>query len=531
MNPETADWSGFQYNNPDSAKKKMGQDHHLVELLWQNGQVVMHSQTNRKPSPNRGDPRQPPCRHDDWGARAVGSVGNTCSTIQDDEMEGWIHCPVEDSFEKEFCSQFFGDIPLQNPMDVDKPIRQSEHDKAVNLGSAIGSSQHPNTRNGTMVPDVPGSQMPPPRFQFPDPTRPVYDNSSGGSQKIINFSQFAPPLKSSGVLSQVDVWECSGMTVGSSRCGSNQIPNELPDQSHASSSGVGTAGPLSTGLVQEGDCNLLSSFQIEGRKTDTLEPTLTSSSGGSGSSFRGTVKQGVDAGVGPKRKGREGEESECQSEALEIETSGGKKLITRSGRSTRKSRAAEVHNLSERRRRDRINKKMKALQELIPHCNKTDKASMLDEAIEYLKSLQLQLQVMWMGGGGMAPMMFPGALHYMSSMSMAICPPTMPTVHGNIHMPRIPMVNQSFPGAPTMSQGMFGQTPVLNPMNFPNQMLNPSFPEQFARYMAMHNIQAPPQPGKMFKFDDQGAQQNQTNSPSGSSSGRAADGASSGKIG
>lgn len=36
---------------------------------------------------------------------------------------------------------------------------------------------------------------------------------------------------------------------------------------------------------------------------------------------------------------------------------------------------------------------MRALQELIPHCNKTDKASMLDEAIEYLKSLQLQVQV------------------------------------------------------------------------------------------------------------------------------------------
>nr|GEY31852.1 phytochrome interacting factor 3 [Tanacetum cinerariifolium] len=57
-----------------------------------------------------------------------------------------------------------------------------------------------------------------------------------------------------------------------------------------------------------------------------------------------------------------------------------------------RSRAAEVHNLSERRRRDRINEKMKALQELIPRCNKSDKASMLDEAIEYLKSLQMQVQ-------------------------------------------------------------------------------------------------------------------------------------------
>nr|CAB3460145.1 unnamed protein product [Digitaria exilis] len=39
-------------------------------------------------------------------------------------------------------------------------------------------------------------------------------------------------------------------------------------------------------------------------------------------------------------------------------------------RSNKRSRTAEVHNLSERRRRDRINEKMRALQELIPNCNK-----------------------------------------------------------------------------------------------------------------------------------------------------------------
>ncbi|KAG5540204.1 hypothetical protein RHGRI_020435 [Rhododendron griersonianum] len=38
-------------------------------------------------------------------------------------------------------------------------------------------------------------------------------------------------------------------------------------------------------------------------------------------------------------------------------------------------------------------KKMKALQNLIPNSNKTDKASMLDDAIEYLKQLQLQVHV------------------------------------------------------------------------------------------------------------------------------------------
>ncbi|XAR50005.1 hypothetical protein NMG60_11004206 [Bertholletia excelsa] len=62
--------------------------------------------------------------------------------------------------------------------------------------------------------------------------------------------------------------------------------------------------------------------------------------------------------------------------------------------STRRNRAAAVHNLSERRRRDRINQKMKALQKLVPNASKTDKASMLDEVIDYLKQLQAQVQIL-----------------------------------------------------------------------------------------------------------------------------------------
>uniref|UniRef100_A0A0D3G0E7 BHLH domain-containing protein n=1 Tax=Oryza barthii TaxID=65489 RepID=A0A0D3G0E7_9ORYZ len=79
---------------------------------------------------------------------------------------------------------------------------------------------------------------------------------------------------------------------------------------------------------------------------------------------------------------------------------------------TRRSRSAEFHNFSERRRRDRINEKLKALQELLPNCTKTDKVSMLDEAIDYLKSLQLQLQMLVMGKG-MAPVVPPELQQYM----------------------------------------------------------------------------------------------------------------------
>ncbi|RWR80646.1 transcription factor UNE10 isoform X3 [Cinnamomum micranthum f. kanehirae] len=61
---------------------------------------------------------------------------------------------------------------------------------------------------------------------------------------------------------------------------------------------------------------------------------------------------------------------------------------------TKRNKAAAVHNQSERKRRDRINQRMKTLQKLVPNSSKTDKASMLDEVIEYLKQLQAQVQMM-----------------------------------------------------------------------------------------------------------------------------------------
>ncbi|GAB2289684.1 hypothetical protein Dimus_023992 [Dionaea muscipula] len=87
-----------------------------------------------------------------------------------------------------------------------------------------------------------------------------------------------------------------------------------------------------------------------------------------------------------------------QEEELETKSQPGR------GHSRRKGRASATHNQSERRRRDRINQKMKALQKLVPNARKTDKASMLEEVIEHLKQLQAQVQMM---SAGSIPVMMP----------------------------------------------------------------------------------------------------------------------------
>ncbi|XP_020084714.1 transcription factor UNE10 [Ananas comosus] len=84
-----------------------------------------------------------------------------------------------------------------------------------------------------------------------------------------------------------------------------------------------------------------------------------------------------------------------------------KREAGRSSSSAKKSRAAAVHNQSERKRRDRINQRMNTLQKLVPNSSKTDKASMLDEVIEYVKQLQAQAQMMNRMSGMLMPMTMP----------------------------------------------------------------------------------------------------------------------------
>ncbi|KAL3621247.1 hypothetical protein CASFOL_036159 [Castilleja foliolosa] len=63
----------------------------------------------------------------------------------------------------------------------------------------------------------------------------------------------------------------------------------------------------------------------------------------------------------------------------------------------RRGQATDSHSLAERVRREKISERMKFLQDLVPGCNKiTGKAGMLDEIINYVQSLQRQVEFLSM---------------------------------------------------------------------------------------------------------------------------------------
>uniref|UniRef100_A0A5B6YPN7 Putative transcription factor UNE12-like n=1 Tax=Davidia involucrata TaxID=16924 RepID=A0A5B6YPN7_DAVIN len=74
----------------------------------------------------------------------------------------------------------------------------------------------------------------------------------------------------------------------------------------------------------------------------------------------------------------------------------------------RRGQATDPHSIAERLRRERIAERIRALQELVPSVNKTDRATMLDEIVDYVKFLRLQVKVLSMsrlgGAGAVAPL-------------------------------------------------------------------------------------------------------------------------------
>ncbi|OIV91040.1 hypothetical protein TanjilG_17000 [Lupinus angustifolius] len=164
-----------------------------------------------------------------------------------------------------------------------------------------------------------------------------------------------------------------------------------------------------------------------------------------------------------------------------------KEKLAWEGKHTRvkRRRDTKIQRLNEMKRRDRINKKMRVLKELIPNCNKVDQASMLDDAIKYLKTLKFQLQIMSMSRGLYMPlMMLPSAAHYLLGAGMGFRPGT--------NIPQYPI--------PPLLPGMFGFPNQMPPMPMPmfgNPSTQPIHPTNIATNLGENLASVP----KSFYFD------------------------------
>ncbi|KAF3327643.1 Transcription factor bHLH137 [Carex littledalei] len=73
----------------------------------------------------------------------------------------------------------------------------------------------------------------------------------------------------------------------------------------------------------------------------------------------------------------------------------------------RRGQATDSHSLAERVRRERISERMRMLQGLVPGCDKvTGKALVLDEIINYVQSLQNQVEFLSMRIASMSPVLY-----------------------------------------------------------------------------------------------------------------------------
>lgn len=338
-------------------------DGEVMELLWQNGEVVMQSQNQK--SRMKLPPSTTAEEITNRDTPPMNQEEEPQLFMQEDEMISWLHYPLVDdsTLENSFCEEL---LYPSHPQSIDQNAGVS-----AQVRTSDGMEFQPCTAMTTTATSTMAARPPIPPMRRTEPETKV---SSFGL-----FSRHARRLE-------------SGQSNSKSKVGDSAVVG-------STSSNTAVLTPESTGTELQRTA-----------VTDTASADLACAvigGGGVAATSTGNGGELMKMIVGEtesvqrttsledrKRKGKETDDSDylCYSTDVEFESTDAKKQV-RGSTSTKRSRAAEVHNLSERRRRDRINEKMKALEELIPRCNKADKASMLDEAIEYLKTLQLQVQV------------------------------------------------------------------------------------------------------------------------------------------
>ncbi|MED6205588.1 hypothetical protein PIB30_018943 [Stylosanthes scabra] len=163
--------------------------------------------------------------------------------------------------------------------------------------------------------------------------------------------------------------------------------------------------PESSSVVENGEQVTQNMDKDNKRKTTSKASSFNnnnkelSSAGGREGRSSKKQKKGNNGGSGVMKKG------EKEKEEAPTATTGYIHVRARRGQAT------DSHSLAERVRREKISERMKMLQRLVPGCDKvTGKALVLDEIINYVQSLQNQVEFLSMKLASLSPFFFDFAL-------------------------------------------------------------------------------------------------------------------------
>lgn len=217
-----------------------------------------------------------------------------------------------------------------------------------------------------------------------------------------NLAQMLPKLPMFGGRNFPDIANHFGLSGGS------QTPHSLFPQIYGSSKSGLDERPSGNVTQPERGCQIADGRAVGvspngKRKRDSVSPSPTDEnaegdlqkdrlSDASGQKEQNDKKQKSEQNAGTTSSGKQtGKQVKDDSQGEEAPKQNYIHVRARRGQAT------NSHSLAERVRREKISERMRLLQELVPGCNKiTGKAVMLDEIINYVQSLQQQVEFLSM---------------------------------------------------------------------------------------------------------------------------------------
>nr|WIE96072.1 basic helix-loop-helix transcription factor [Loropetalum chinense var. rubrum] len=175
--------------------------------------------------------------------------------------------------------------------------------------------------------------------------------------------------------------------------------------------------------------------------TQKVTPTEKKRKNMDGSSLTSAQSKDAREGKGKKQRKCNSSRSDAEKRKLKADKKDQKKVNEEAPTGyihvrARRGQATDSHSLAERVRREKISERMKLLQALVPGCDKViGKALMLDEIINYVQSLQTQVEFLSMKLASVNPMFYNFGMDLESFMvrperlsSLSSTPPPLPSL-------------------------------------------------------------------------------------------------------